>query len=150
MNLIEARTLAKETILDASAIMQTAGTEADPERVFTTPRISFDGLSPVITIEIQEMKLVIESRAMSVEPYRFDVYVLAIADLDVPDKPDTLATLAEDQLCTIVQAIIPALRTAGFEVGTADFSPRNTPWRRVDRALVYRWCQIPIVIENED
>lgn len=147
MDLITARSLIKSTVQGVAPELG--------DKVYTSPKVSFQGLSPVVTIETQELGYVEDARQLYTLPYRLDVYVLALADAQAPGVPATIAELAEDQVCDLAQRIIPALRTMcdGMEstlvtIGNADFTPRNTPWRKVDKALIYRWVQIPVVIQE--
>ncbi len=145
MDLNDARQLAHATLL--AACPRLAADEDGEAHIFTEPRLSFLGLSPVATIETETLGYVRDARRLYTLPYQLNVYVLALA-VTVTDGGLTMNyQQAEDAVCEIVQQAVPALRAAGFEVGPADFTPQKTPWRRVDKALVYRWALIPITFE---
>ena len=148
MELGAVRALAEQTLLTACPILVTEGTEDDPPRVFTTPKIDFDALSPVATIETQASITIWDARRLYTLDYHLAVFILAIADITNEAVPVDLPILAENQVTEIVLQAIPALRDAGFEVGDVSFLPRSSPWRKV-AGVVYRWAQIPIVYHDE-
>lgn len=133
MDLNTARELARSTVFAACPLVQGDG------QIVTSPRITHD-VSPVVSIETQAIDLDEAARALYTLTNRIHVCIYAAI------LPDPDAT--EDQVCQIASQAVHALRTAGFDVGNTDFTPRNSPWRKLG-GTIYRYAVIPIAYDDE-
>ena len=111
------------------------------EAVYEGARRVFKGLSPVAAVLSKSLRVAPIASAMWEGIPRVSVTIYVRCDDGGEDA-------AEDQLDSLVEAAMAALKNAGFFIGESDSAPEGAPLRNIDGTF-YRVEQVIINVEEE-
>lgn len=111
------------------------------QAVYEGARRKFGGISPVASILSKSLQIVPE--AADVFSGRIGITATIYVRCDEGTEDTT-----EDQLDTLVEAALTALKNAGFLMQASDSAPENAPLRNVD-GVYYRVEQLLLTYEED-